>query len=170
MAFSESRAFEETSEIRLCFSRCLKNSSSRTFCLQKANSNYTRVNKIAVRYVLETHNNSYPGDKTASLRALVEERIFFTLRINSSCCHSQNDWCQQGDHLIQCHPAQGGSPRVSWPGSCLELQEWKLYNLSGQPMPVFTHPHGKKVFPDIQREPHVLQTHCLWSFHWALHT
>ena len=37
------------------------------------------------------------------------------------------------------------------------LQGWRLHNLSGQPVPVLGHPHSKKVFPDVQREPPVLQ-------------
>ena len=37
------------------------------------------------------------------------------------------------------------------------LQGWKLHNLSGQPVSVLSHPHSKKVFPDVQREPPVFQ-------------
>ena len=33
------------------------------------------------------------------------------------------------------------------------LQEWRLCNLSGQPVPVFGHTYSEKVFPDVQREP-----------------
>lgn len=36
------------------------------------------------------------------------------------------------------------------------LQDWRLYNLLGQPVLVLSHPHGKKVFPDTQREPSVV--------------
>lgn len=32
------------------------------------------------------------------------------------------------------------------------LQEWRLYNLLGQPVPVLSHPRSKKVFPVTQRE------------------
>ena len=37
------------------------------------------------------------------------------------------------------------------------LQGWRLHNLSGQPVPVLGHPHSKRVFPDVQREPPVFQ-------------
>jgi len=37
------------------------------------------------------------------------------------------------------------------------LQGWRLHNLSGQPVPVLSHPHSEKVFPDVQREPSVFQ-------------
>lgn len=36
-------------------------------------------------------------------------------------------------------------------------QEWRLHNIPGQRVPVFGHPHRKKVFPDTQREPPVFQ-------------
>jgi len=31
------------------------------------------------------------------------------------------------------------------------LQGWRLHHLSGQPVPVLSHPHSK-VFPDVHRE------------------
>ena len=37
------------------------------------------------------------------------------------------------------------------------LQGGRLHNLSGQPVPVLTHPHSKTVFPDVQMEPPVFQ-------------
>ena len=37
------------------------------------------------------------------------------------------------------------------------LQGGRFLNLSGQPVPVITHPHNKKVLPDIQTEPPVFQ-------------
>ena len=37
------------------------------------------------------------------------------------------------------------------------LQQWRLRNLSGQPMTVLCHPHSKNVFSDVQREPPVFQ-------------
>ena len=37
------------------------------------------------------------------------------------------------------------------------LQGWRLHNLPGQPVPVLSHPHSKKVFPDVQTEPPVFQ-------------
>jgi len=37
------------------------------------------------------------------------------------------------------------------------LQGWKLHNPLGQPVPVFSNPRRKKVFPDVQREPAVFQ-------------
>ena len=33
------------------------------------------------------------------------------------------------------------------------LQEWRLHNLPGQPVPVLGHPHSEKVLPDVQRKP-----------------
>ena len=30
------------------------------------------------------------------------------------------------------------------------LQGWRLHNFSGQPVQVLSHPHSKKVFPDVQ--------------------
>ena len=39
------------------------------------------------------------------------------------------------------------------------LQGWRIHNLSGQPVPVLSHPHGAKVFPDVQVEPPVFQKH-----------
>jgi len=35
------------------------------------------------------------------------------------------------------------------------LLGWTLHNLYGQPLPVLSHPHSKKVFPDVLREPPV---------------
>lgn len=37
------------------------------------------------------------------------------------------------------------------------VQGWRLHNLSGQPLPLLGDPHWKKVFPDVQTEPPVLQ-------------
>jgi len=37
----------------------------------------------------------------------------------------------------------------------LNISEGRLHNVSGQPVPVLSHPHIKKVFPDVQREPSV---------------
>ena len=37
------------------------------------------------------------------------------------------------------------------------LQGWRLHNLSGQPVPVLSHPHSEKVFPGVHREPPVFQ-------------
>lgn len=31
------------------------------------------------------------------------------------------------------------------------LQGWRLHSLYGQSMPVLSHPHSKKLFPDVQR-------------------
>lgn len=30
------------------------------------------------------------------------------------------------------------------------IQRWRLHNLSGQPVQVFSHPYSKRVFPDVQ--------------------
>lgn len=38
-----------------------------------------------------------------------------------------------------------------------DLQEWRLHNLSGQPVPVLHHMHSREVPPGIQREPPVFQ-------------
>jgi len=38
-----------------------------------------------------------------------------------------------------------------------EHQGWGLHNLSDQRVPVVSHTHNKKVFPDAQREPLVFQ-------------
>ena len=35
------------------------------------------------------------------------------------------------------------------------FQGGRLHNLPGQPVSVLSHPHGKKVFPDVQMEPPV---------------
>ena len=37
------------------------------------------------------------------------------------------------------------------------VQGWRLHNLPEQPVPVLGHPHNEKVFPDVQREPPVVQ-------------
>jgi len=37
------------------------------------------------------------------------------------------------------------------------LQGWRLHNPSGQPLPLLSHPHSEKVFPDVQTEPSVFQ-------------
>ena len=37
------------------------------------------------------------------------------------------------------------------------LQGGRLHNLSGQPVPVLSNPHSKKVFPDVQTGPPVFQ-------------
>ena len=38
------------------------------------------------------------------------------------------------------------------------LQEWRLHNLSGQPVPLLSHPLRKKVFASTQTEPPVSQS------------
>ena len=38
------------------------------------------------------------------------------------------------------------------------LQGWRLHTLPGQAVPVLSHPHSKNRFPDVQREPPVLQS------------
>jgi len=38
-----------------------------------------------------------------------------------------------------------------------DLQGWKLLNLSGQRVPVLSHLHSTKVFPDVQTEPPMVQ-------------
>ena len=42
------------------------------------------------------------------------------------------------------------------------LQGWPLHDLPGQAVPVLSHLHGEKVFPDVQGEPPLFQ-----SCHWA---
>ncbi|PKU38985.1 hypothetical protein llap_10711 [Limosa lapponica baueri] len=37
-----------------------------------------------------------------------------------------------------------------------DLQGWRIHNLFGQTMPGLSHPHRKKVVPDVQREPSVV--------------
>jgi len=37
------------------------------------------------------------------------------------------------------------------------LQGWRLHHLSGQPMPVLSHPHFEEVFPGALMEPAVFQ-------------
>lgn len=37
------------------------------------------------------------------------------------------------------------------------LQRWRLRHISGQAVPVLSHPHSEKVFTDVQREPPVSQ-------------
>jgi len=32
-----------------------------------------------------------------------------------------------------------------------------IHHLSGQPVPVLSHPHSEKTFPDVHREPPVFQ-------------
>ena len=57
-------------------------------------------------------------------------------------------------------PAQAGSPRASCTGPCPDvfcLHIWRLLNLTGQPVAVLVHPHGEKVFPDVQKEPPLFQ-------------
>jgi len=34
---------------------------------------------------------------------------------------------------------------------------WRPHHLSGQPVPVLSHPHSERVYPDIQREPPACQ-------------
>lgn len=41
------------------------------------------------------------------------------------------------------------------------LQAQRLYHLHEQPVVVLGYPHSQKVFPDIQREPLLFQSHCL---------
>ena len=36
------------------------------------------------------------------------------------------------------------------------LQGWRLHSLSGQPVPVFDHPFGKKVFSGVQMGFHIV--------------
>jgi len=49
------------------------------------------------------------------------------------------------------HPLQGQLEQAAQVGSEY-LQEWRLHNLSGQPMPVPGHPYGEKVFSCVQNE------------------
>jgi len=35
------------------------------------------------------------------------------------------------------------------------LQGWRFHNFPGQLVPALSHPHRKKAFPDVQREPPV---------------
>lgn len=37
------------------------------------------------------------------------------------------------------------------------LQRGRLSMLSGHPVPVLSHPHREKVFPDVNREPSMFQ-------------
>lgn len=49
-------------------------------------------------------------------------------------------------------------PRAGCPGIAFELlQEWRLYNLSGQSVSVLSSLPKKKVFPDIPKETSVFQ-------------
>ena len=72
-----------------------------------------------------------------------------------------------GRHLWR--PSGAGSrwysraTRSHLPRTCVQmafeyLQGWRLRNLSGQPVPVLSHPHSKKVLPAVLREPPVFQS------------
>lgn len=43
------------------------------------------------------------------------------------------------------------------------LQRWRFHILSGQPFPMLSQPHHKKVFPDVVTEPAVFQVMLIAS-------
>lgn len=64
---------------------------------------------------------------------------------------------QVGGHLVQ-HPCSNRATYKQVVRDCVQmafeyLQGQRLLNLSGEPMPVLSHPHGKNVFSDIQTTP-----------------
>jgi len=66
-----------------------------------------------------------------------------------------------GGHLVQPLPAQARLPRANCQ-DCVQmtfeyLQGWKLHNLLGQLVPMPSHPHSEKVFPDIHTAGTVFQ-------------
>lgn len=77
--------------------------------------------------------------------------------LGKSCSQSQNSW------------AWKGSLKVTWSNLLIKqrhlepivqlvfyyLHSWRLHHHSGQPAPVFGHPHSGKVFSEVQMEPHV---------------
>lgn len=65
--------------------------------------------------------------------------------------------------------AQAGSCRAHCPGPCPAgafegLQEWRLHQLSRQPVPLLDHPHSKQVLPDAEEEP---PSRVPVSAHWS---
>ena len=82
-------------------------------------------------------------------------------RITQSQNHTITEWldlwrsCSPKPLLKQGHPEPVAQDRVQ---TAFEyIQGWRLHNLSGQPVPVLCHPQSEAVFPDVQREPPVLQ-------------
>lgn len=71
--------------------------------------------------------------------------------------------------IVQSDPsAQAGLPRVNCPRPCpnsfgIPLR-WRLH--FRQPVPVCGHPHRNRMLPDVEKEPHVLQSvpmDCHWT-------
>jgi len=66
-------------------------------------------------------------------------------------------WSSSGPtHLLkQGHPEKGVQNHTQTAFGY--LQGWRLHNMPWQPVPVLSHPHTEKVFPDVQREPLMFQ-------------
>lgn len=65
-----------------------------------------------------------------------------------------------GSHVVQSPLLmQGPLPRLATQGPVQMApehpQRWRLHNLSGQPVPMSSHPHTQKVSPDVLTEPPV---------------
>lgn len=58
--------------------------------------------------------------------------------------------------------------RQAFRPDCPEPRPWRHHHLLGQPVPIFSHLHSEKRFPDIQRTSCVsVCGHCLCSCCWA---
>jgi len=64
--------------------------------------------------------------------------------------------------------APAGTPRAGCPGSCPRgfwgSPRRRLHNLSGQPVPPFSHPHSKGMLPHVQVERSVFQFVSIASY------
>ena len=103
--------------------------------------------------------------------------IFSLLQSNthipSEITESQSGWGWKGPLKIiwSSPPVQAGPPRASCPGPHPD-GFWlsPIYShLSGQPVPVLSHPHSKKVVSWCSEGTCCVSVcaHCLWSCHWA---
>lgn len=81
--------------------------------------------------------------------------------LSLSLFHRISDWLRpKGALQVNCsnHPAQAGPPRACFPKPCPDgfgITPWKVHNLPEKYVPVLSHCHRKKLFPDIQKEPPV---------------
>lgn len=83
-------------------------------------------------------------------------RVFITESQKGWGCVRRDIWKSAGPNPA----AQAGQPRAGCPGQCPN-SFWRspqgLHNLSNQPSTVLHHPHSKEMFPDVQREPLIIQ-------------
>lgn len=96
-----------------------------------------------------------------SVHNIFRVSLFFNLTTAHDGNGNQNSWGWKGPLKVwSTYPAQTGLATELCPGLCpnyFSIHEWRLHDLSEQPVPVLGHSPSKKPFPDIQMEPPVFQ-------------